>query len=233
MPNQEPESEPHRDDIADREVFETRFPPEAFEDIARALDLSTDRSSLEELRGWLREELYLFCSTRAPDKSTRAKQKRQLDEDAEAAEKLLLSLRSGSLLDRPRVFLDKEFRERMMRVLESLARKPQCRRHQRLDAFQNDLIPGLIWAYERVTGEDAGKPHWLRDKRAYGGQFYHFARAVRHCLLDCLPEVRAALPTSDDALAQQLQDYWPESFDCDRVATLLKLRFSLPCAENL
>jgi len=29
MPNQEPESEPHRDDIADREAFEARFPREA------------------------------------------------------------------------------------------------------------------------------------------------------------------------------------------------------------
>jgi len=29
MPNQEPESEPHRDEIADLEAFEARFPPGA------------------------------------------------------------------------------------------------------------------------------------------------------------------------------------------------------------
>ena len=175
----------------------------------------------------------MFCSTRAPDKSTRAKRKRQLDEGAEAAEKLLLFLRSGSPLDRPRVLLDKEFREKMMQALESLARKPQWGRHQRLDKFRNDLVPGLIWAYEHLTGHEALKPHWLLDSRAYGGQFYRFACAVRHCLLDRLPQARAALPKSDNALAQQLQDHWPESFDFDRVTTLLKLRFSLPCAENL
>jgi len=61
-----------RDEIADLEAFEARFPLEAFEDIARALGVSTERPSLEVLRQWLREDFSWFCSSRVGDKSSRA-----------------------------------------------------------------------------------------------------------------------------------------------------------------
>ena len=200
-----------RDEIADREAFETRFPPEAFEDIARALDVSTERPSLEALRDWLREDLHAFCSSGVADKSARAKRKRHLEKRAEAAATLLSSLRSGSLLDRPRVLLDGGFREKFMAVLEVLARPPRPRRHRPKDGFRHELVPSLIWVYEHITGDTAGKPHWLKDSRGYGGRFYLFASAVRRCLYDRAPGVRAALSASDDALAQELQDHWPEN----------------------
>jgi hypothetical protein len=68
----------------------------------------------------------------------------------------------------------------------------------------------LIWVYEHITQEEAKKPYWLDNSRDYGGAFYHFACAVRQCLYDHLPPVRAALPATDWALAKELQEHWPE-----------------------
>ena len=98
-----------------------------------------------------------------------------------------------------------------MRVLETLARPPQPRRrHRRLDAFRYDLVPGLIRVYEHITTKTAKIPRWYERHRAYGGAFYRFACAVRECLYHRLPDARAALPSTDGALAQELQDHWPK-----------------------
>jgi hypothetical protein len=201
-----------RDDIADLEAFEARFPAEAFEDIARALGVSADRPNLEVLRELLREDLYWFCSTRVGDKGVRAKHARELKTRARAAATLLSFLRSGSVLDQPRVLLGGPFREKFLGVLEALARPPRPGgRYRRNDRFRNELAPSLIWIYEHATGDTAKVPHWLPDSRAYGGKFYCFACAVRQCLYDRAPEARAILPESDGALAQELQGHWPRS----------------------
>ena len=194
------------------DAFEARFPPEAFEDIARSLGVSTERPSLEVLREWLREDLSWFCSIRVSDKNVRATHVRELNKRAKAAATLLSALQSGSVLHQPRVLLEGPFREKFLGVLEALARPPRSGgRYRPKDGFRHELVPSLIWVYEHITGDTAGKPHWLKDSRGYGGRFYLFASAVRRCLYDRAPGVRAALSASDDALAQELQDHWPEN----------------------
>jgi hypothetical protein len=203
--------EASRDDPI-RDKLEALLPPEAFEPIARALGgRNVKRSSLEALQGWLREDFYSFYLSCTADRSTRAKWERERTKRHRAAATLLSSLQSGSVLDWPRVLLDEAFHEKFMRALETLARPPQRRRHRPNDAFRYDLAPGLIWVYEHITRKKAQPPYWLRHSRAYGGKFYLFACAVRNCLYDRVPEVRAGLPATEGALAQELQDHWPEA----------------------
>ena len=201
-----------REEIADREAFEARFPPEAFEDIAGALGVSADRPNLEVVRELLREDFSWFCSSRVGDKAVRAKHARELKTRARAAATLLSFLRSGSVLHQPLVLLGGPFREKFLGVLEALARPPRSGgRYRPKDRFRTELAPSLIWIYEHATSDKAKVPRWSADSRAYGGKFYRFACAVRQCLYDRVPEVRAALPASDGALAQELQDHWPEN----------------------
>jgi hypothetical protein len=124
---------------------------------------------------------------------------------------LILSLQSrSSILDMPRsLFEDEAFHEKFMRVLETLARPPRRDRHRRLDTFRHVLVPGLIWVYEHITKDRAKPPSWSESRRAYGGAFYDFACAVRECLYR-LPAARAGLPSTNGALAQELQGHWAE-----------------------
>ena len=116
------------------------------------------------------------------------------------------------MLDQPRLLLEGPFREKFLGVLEALARPPRSgSRYRPNDRFRNELAPSLIWIYEHATSDKAKVPRWLPDSGAYGGKFYRFACAVRQCLYGCVPEVRAALPASDGALAQELQHHWPEN----------------------
>jgi hypothetical protein len=62
----------------------------------------------------------------------------------------------------------------------------------------------------RSAKKNAGKPYWLPDSRVYGGDFYRFAVAIWQCLRDWLPEVRNALPKTEQALAEELRDHWPK-----------------------
>lgn len=218
MSDQDAGDEASRDDPL-REKLETCLPPEAFEPIARALGKSVERPSLEALQDWLREDFYSFYLSCTADRSTRAKWVRELTKRREAAATLLSSLQSGSLLlHEPRVLVDSAFREKLIGVLETLGRPAKRRgRHRRLDAFRTDLTPGLIWVYEHITRKRAKKPHWLGYRGAYGGDFYHFACAVRECLYQRIPEMRAALPSTNDALGQELQNHWPKDRNNSRV----------------
>lgn len=210
MSDQDAGEEASRDDPV-RDKLEALLPPEVFEPIARAIGRSAERPSLQALRNWLLEDFHSFYLSCTADKSTRAKWERERAKRREPAAALLSSLQSGpSVLDMPRILLDEAFREKFMRVLQTLARPPRRDRHRRLDAFRYDLAPGLIWAYEHIIGEKAGKPYWLDDSGAYGGEFYRFACAVRNCLYDYVPEVRGGLPATDDALGQELKNHWPE-----------------------
>jgi hypothetical protein len=195
-----------------RAKLETCLPPEAFEPIARTLGKSVERPSLEALRAWLLEDFYSFYLSCTADRSTRTKWERERTKRHKAAATLHSSLESGLLvLDMPRVLLEQAFHEKFMGALGTLARPPRRRgRYRRLDAFRYDLVPGLIWVYEHITRETAKIPRWYERHRAYGGAFYRFACAVRECLYHRLPEARAALPTTNGALAQELQDHWPK-----------------------
>jgi hypothetical protein len=210
MSDEDPEEEAYRERMA---AFEARLPLEAFEPIAVGLQKSTDPQSLNALRGWLLEDFYLFCSGRTENPRTRIKRKRDMTKRSKAAAALLASIKGGSFHHRlPDVF-DEPFWMRFTAVLERWANPASIRprgRRRPLDPFRKDLVPSLIWVYEHITRERAGKPYWLPDSGVYGGKFYRFACAVRHCLHDCVPEVRTGLPSSDGALAQELQDHWPE-----------------------
>ncbi len=129
------------------------------------------------------------------DKSARAKRRRELTGRAKSAAALLSSLRSGSLLHQPRaLLLDEPFHEKFMGVLEDLALPPRpSGRHQPKDGFRRDLVSGLRWIYEHITGEKARKPHWLRGSQAYGGKFYRFACAVRRFLYDRAPSMKTGV----------------------------------------
>jgi hypothetical protein len=211
MTDEDAEEEAFRDDMA---AFRARLPPEAFEPIAVALGKSTVPQSLNAVREWLLQDFYFFHSSCTADPRARTKRERELMRRSKAAAALLASIKPGSLPGKLRDVFDEPFRRRFMAVLEKLADPAGIRargRHRPKDAFRNDLAPGLVWVYEHITGEKARKPHWLPDSRAYGGAFYRFACAVRRCLYDRLPEVRAALSKTDDALAQELQDHWPDS----------------------
>ena len=83
---------------------------------------------------------------------------------------------------------------------------------QTLQSFGSSTVR----VYEHVTRERAKKPYWLGDTGAYGGAFYQFALTVWDCLYARIPEVRACLSASDQALAQELQNHWPEQ-ETDRV----------------
>jgi hypothetical protein len=203
--DQVPDDEAPPDDPL-RDKLEALLRAEALEPIARALGKSTERPNLEALREWLREDFYSFyMSCTADRKWAHERAKRH-----KAASALLLSLQSELLVgDMPRVWLDEPFREKFMRVLETLAR-PRRTRHRRLDAFRQVLVPGLIWVYEHITRNRAKTPNWSEPRHAYTGAFYDFACAVRECLYNHLPEARAALPSTNGALAQELEDHWPE-----------------------
>jgi hypothetical protein len=195
------------------DVIEARFPPEAFEPIACALGKSVERPSVEALRGWLLPDFCAFYASCTTDKAIRTRRERELTKRSKAAVALLSSLQSGWSLDQPRILRDIPFRAQFVETLSELA-DPEgarpCRRYRPKDAFRNDLTPGLIWVYEHVTGERAKRPYWLGDSRAYGGAFYRFARAVWTCLHAHLPEIRTCLSASEDALAQELQNHWPD-----------------------
>jgi hypothetical protein len=196
-----------------RDLLEARLPPEAFEPIACALGKSIDRPSVEALRQWLLPTFCCFYASCTTDKRYRAERERELRKRCEAAAALLASLQSRRFLDQPRDLSDEGFRRKFTAVLEKLADPARIgpgERYRPNDAFRNELTPGLIWAYEHITRERAGKPYPLRYGQGYGGAFYHFACAVRACLGARLPEVRRCLLTSDGALAEEFKHHWPE-----------------------
>jgi hypothetical protein len=208
MSDEDPEEEAYRERMA--AFMTSRFPPQEFVPIARALGKSTEPQSLKALRGILLEDFYSFCSSRTEDPRPRKRDTKR----RKAAAVLLASITPGSFTHQLGEVFDETFPRRFMAVLEKWAAPVsvrQPRRRRRLDRFRKYLVPSLVWVYEHITRKKAGKPYWLPDSGAYGGAFYHFACAVRRCLYERVPEIRAALPLSDDALAQELQNHWPES----------------------
>ena len=76
-----------------------------------------------------------------------------------------------------------------------------------------ELTPRLVRQYERFTKQPAGPPNWIPNSGIWRGKgsFYPFARAVWCCLRDNLPaEARAAIPSTEEGLAQELKKHWPK-----------------------
>jgi hypothetical protein len=127
----------------------------------------------------------------------------------------------GSIMDLPWTVGDtadgsvEQFRATISRLYQGVDEKlrrleatPTHRGPNPKTAFR-DFTPDLIWIYEKMTGRQAKKPYWRDDSGNYGGQFYRFAVAVWQAIRSCLPSYMDALPRSEGALAQELQDHWP------------------------
>jgi hypothetical protein len=213
---------PDEDDEAIREqiAFEARFPLEAFKPIACALGRSAEPQSLKALQGWLLPyfDLYVCGTGTGP---SRAERRKSLEELRGAATTLIASVGvRGLWLELPwdlvEATADGQFKATVQRLAEEadaqiqhLSRLGRTGRPAKNAAFR-EMTPELVRIYEHIARREAGKPYWLPDSRTYGGEFYRFAVAVCGCLRDCLPDVPNALPTTDGALAQELQDHWPK-----------------------
>jgi hypothetical protein len=200
-------------------AFEARFPLEAFKPIALSLGKSKTPRSLKALRDWLLPYFDLFSSGtgREPPRAERIRSWVQL---RDAARTLLASVGVGGLWMEltwgvAEAAKDQQFRGTLQRLaqeaearVQHLSQLGRTGRPARNATFR-EHTPELIRIYEHITGKEAGRPYWLPDSRAYGGEFYRFSVAVWGCLRDHLPEARNALPTSEGALAEELRNNWP------------------------
>ena len=207
--------------IADREAFEARFPPEAFDRIVLALNGVPTPGNRLAIRGWLMDCLEQSFSGEPVKKPSVLERRKELKRLRDA---LSLVLRASHVppgeASLPWTVGDfGEEQEKFVATLQRLHRGVAERLHK-LEAVPArrgpkpkttfpDFAPDLIWVYERLTGKRAGKPHWLKDSGRYGGDFYFFAVAVWACLRERLPQFKDALPDSEGALAQELQHHWP------------------------
>jgi hypothetical protein len=214
--------EAERQADAQREAFEARFPPEAFEPIARALHVARTPENVSAIRDWLMpylEQSFSGDVVKKPTVPERRKELRRL-RDALAVVWLASRGRHGSAsLPWTLRDLGDGVPENFVAVLQRLHRRVDeqlreleavpARRGPKPKTTFRDFTPDLIWLYERVTGKEAKKPYWLDDSGVYGGDFYRFAVAVWECVRKCVPQFKAAPPKSEGAMAQELQDHWP------------------------
>jgi len=213
-------SDPDGDDewIEHRLALEARFPPEAFKPIANALGKSVVPRSLETLQNWLLHDFDRFRAATGKGPS-RAERIKSLEELRDAATTLLASVGVLGLwwgLGLVEATADGQFKATVQRLADAadaeircLSRLGRTGRPAKNAAFR-ELTPELVHIYEHIAQKKAGKPYWLPDSRAYGGEFHRFAVAVWRCLYDHLPEVRNALPKTEGALAKELQAHWPK-----------------------
>ena len=207
--------------LDDPDAFEARFPPEAFEPIAQALNVAPTPKNLATLTRWLIPHLERGFSGIVVKKRTISGRRKELRglRDALAlvsrASHRLPSVASARTLGDLDNDEDEKFVAALQRVyhrvdkqLHELEATPARRGPKPKTAFRN-FTPDLVWLYERMTEGEAKKPYWLGDSRSYGSDFYRFAVAVWKCLRERLPELKDALPDSEGALAQELQDHWP------------------------
>jgi hypothetical protein len=213
--------EAERQADAQREAFEARFPPEAFEPIARAFNVPPTPENISAIRGWLMPYLEQSFSGNVVKKPTVPERRKELRRlrDALALVWRASGRRHGaatlpwSLGD-----LDNEVPEKFVATLQRLHRRVDeqlrelslapARRGPKPKTTFRDFTPDLIWAYEGLTGKKAKVPRWIAGN-VYGGEFYMFSVAVWKCLRERLPQLKDALPDSEGGLAQELKDHWP------------------------
>jgi hypothetical protein len=215
---------------AQQEAFEARFPAEAFKGIAKALKIRPIPENLSRLRSRLLPEFYYLYLDVQGKKPTREEQIRRLTQLREAATNLHSSITIFedvwplNLLGPDGPFATDDMTDQFTATLQLLAEtaaggieKLASRKSRRGRPAKNapfrQLTPRLIGMYERHTKQPAGRPYWLPDSGVYGskGSFYRFALAVWHCLRDNLPaEARAAIPSTEIGLAEELKKHWPE-----------------------
>lgn len=206
---------------AEREAFEARFPPEAFEPIAGALQVAPTPENISAIRGWLMPYLQQSFSGNVVKEHAVTERRKELKRlhDALAVVWHVSRRRHGSVSlpwtlgdlgnDVPEKFAAtvQRLHRRVGEQLHELNATPARRGPKPKTTFP-DFTPDLIWVYERMTGKEAKKPQWLAGN-IYGGDFYLFAVAVWRCVRQRVPQFRDALPSSEGGLAQELQAHWP------------------------
>jgi hypothetical protein len=216
---------------AERDAFEARFPPEAFTGIAKALKIHPTPENLSRLRGWLLGDFYGYLYFGLPSREpTRKEQIARLKQLFDAARTLHSAISVFedvwplNLLGPAGPFATDDATDQFTATLQVLAdtsagqieklasRKSRRGRPPKNEPFQ-ELTPRLVRKYERFTKEPAGPPNWIPNSGIWRGKgsFYPFARAVWCCLRDNLPaEARAAIPSTEEGLAQELKKHWPK-----------------------
>jgi hypothetical protein len=220
---------------AEREDFEALFPPEAFTGIAKALKIRPKPEYLSRLRGWLLPDFYEYlCWGHPGKKPTRKDRIKRVKKLREAAMSLHFSLTHFDgiwMMDWPLDVLAPDddrnapgvtdqftatlqlLVDRAATLIENIASEKSRRGRPVKNAPFRELTPILVRKYERLTKEPAERPYFLPDSRIYDGKgsFYPFVRAVWCCLRTNLPaEARDSIPSTEGALAQELQNHWPE-----------------------
>jgi hypothetical protein len=212
MSDEAPSSEPSRDDIADLEAFEARFPPGAFTVVAQALDLPEDLETLVWLRNLLVPEFRFFVESCPGEWFSRDERIARLEALRGAAVTLDRALGPGGVkFDLPRRFWGSDLiTDRFIDTLRVLAREvnnqiqrlrasPGRRGRPRKDAARQ-LGKDLIRVYEKIMGK--------RAKDLNFGRFYRFAAAASRCLRDSVPEVDGEFHLSQSTLRESLREIW-------------------------
>jgi hypothetical protein len=216
------EQEALEQEAAHRQAFEARFQPDAFKRVASALNLRDTEEDLKAIGDWLLPYFYNFFSGRPYKEPPRKERIAKL-------KKLLAALdivRNGippraSFMDFPTTigemsetneFLLGKLDEYYRRVGEKLRKLEAgpARRGPKPKGQFRDFARELVRIYDLLPHKEAGKPYWLPDSRAYGGDFYHFAVAIWECLRQGAPQFKEALPDSEGALADELRNHWPK-----------------------
>lgn len=186
--------EAERPGDAEREAFEDRFPPEAFEPVARALNVAPTPENVSAVRSWLMPSLEQSFSGNVVTKPSVPERRKELKRLRDALDVVWRASRrrhgSVSLPWTVRDFVD-GVPENFVTVLQRLHRRVQEQLHE-LEAVPahrgpkpktmfRDFTPELIWLYEKMAGKEAKKPHWIAGN-TYSGEFYCFSVAVWRCL---------------------------------------------------
>jgi hypothetical protein len=219
-------------EAADREAFEARFPPEAFTGIAKALKARPTPENLSWLRERFLPEFYYIFEGVSHKQPTRQERISRLNKVQHAASILHWALTSSDgvwldlmLFTRPGESFTangqqfaadaRRLADIATNIVEELSSRQSHRGRPSKNAPFRELTPSLVRIYKFIRKEPASSPYWLPDSRVYGGKglFFPFAVAVWRCLRENLPpKARHTIPSSKDALAQELRKYWREDW---------------------
>lgn len=217
------EDERFQAEMAAREAFEARFPPEAFEPIAKALKVACTAENVATIRRWLIPDLEQAFSGNPVKEPSIPERKRELTRLRDA---LALVERASpkwhGAASLPWTIADigdgvpgqftatvHRLHGRVKDELHELETRPARRGPKPKNLFRGFAID-LVTIYKGMTRLEAKRPYWLPDSREYGSDFYTFAKSVWECIRICLPEKRSFLPASELALAEELRNYWPK-----------------------
>jgi hypothetical protein len=212
--------EAERQADAEREAFEACFPAEAFEPIVRALNGAPTPENISVVRGWLMpyfEQSFSGNVVKEHAVTERRKELKRLHDALALVSRASGRGRGAGSLPWSLGDLGDGVSAKFIATLQRLHRRvgeqlqelsAPARRGPKPKTTFRDFTPDLIWLYEKMAGKEAKKPQWLVGN-IYIGEFYSFSVAVWGCLREHLPQLKDALPGSEGALAQELQDHWP------------------------